>query len=115
MNKDGVNEYSSCSAYFESMRSAGYETVLQGSAQGGINIAKDATISLNKRSGLSETAVRSAMQAGASDQRLGVAALLGRIADSQGISNHIDAQSRLKVANDSVSPNTTDSGPPRLN
>ena len=100
MNQDGTINHESCANYFKSMRAAGYETMLQGSAQGGVDIADDASINLNKRSGLPEAAVREAIANGASDYRLGIAALLGRLADSQGVINHRDAQNRMKVAND---------------
>lgn len=111
MNKDGIKEYSSCSAYFQSIKSTGYETVLQGSAQGGIRIADDATISLDKSSGLPEAVVRAAREAGASDQRLGVAALLSRLAATHTTNNHIEVQNRLQAVNDIAPPSDKPKSP----
>jgi hypothetical protein len=115
MNKDRSDEYTNCSAYFEAMKAAGYETALQGSAQGGVTIGDDATIRLAEENGLPTAAVKAAKELGAEDYRLGVGALLNRIASSQGASNHLEAGEQLKVANDVISNANTPSSNPKLN
>lgn len=67
---------SAAGAYFRKLTDDGYKLSLQGSLQGGFEVDKEHNVSLAKEFSLPKEVVAAAEASGASDERIGIAALL---------------------------------------